>query len=58
MSIVLIVFSTENADCNPGPKEITVLGSRKLFAPHTCGRMADFTFEQLCARVKTSLVHS
>ncbi|XP_068698309.1 AFG1-like ATPase [Montipora foliosa] len=40
----------ENADCNPGPTEITVLGSRKLFAPHTCGRMADFTFEQLCAR--------
>ncbi|XP_078356071.1 AFG1-like ATPase [Oculina patagonica] len=40
----------EDTECNPGPKTIQVLGTRKLTAPHTCGRVADFTFEELCAR--------
>jgi len=51
------IFSTlaqqqreEDANCKPGPREIKVLGSRKLHAPRTCGRIADFTFEQLCAQ--------
>lgn len=51
------IFSTlaqqqreEDADCKPGPRDIKVVGSRKLHAPHACGRIADFTFEQLCAQ--------
>lgn len=40
----------------PGPKEISVLGSRKLLAPRSCGRIADFTFDQLCAQVQTKLL--
>ena len=42
---------TENAECSPGPTTIQVLGTRKLNAPRTCGRVADFTFEELCAQV-------
>ena len=41
----------ENAECIPGPTTIQVLGTRKLNAPRTCGRVADFTFEELCAQV-------
>lgn len=51
------IFSTlsqqqreEDVECKPGPKEISVLGSRKLLAPRSCGRIADFTFDQLCAQ--------
>lgn len=40
----------EDGKCNPGPKTIQVLGTRKLTAPRTCGRVADFTFEELCAQ--------
>lgn len=40
----------ENAECSPGPTTIQVLGTRKLNAPRTCGRVADFTFEELCAQ--------
>ena len=50
---VCIVLQTEDAECNPGPKTIQVLGTRKLTAPRTCGRVADFTFEELCAKVNT-----
>lgn len=28
-----------------------VPGGRKIHAPITCGRVADFTFEQLCVKV-------
>lgn len=41
---------TENAECSPGPKTIQVFGTRMLNAPRTCGRVADFTFEELCAQ--------
>ncbi|KAJ7363526.1 Lactation elevated protein 1 [Desmophyllum pertusum] len=40
----------EDTECNPGPKTIQVLGTRKLNAPRVCGRVADFTFEELCAQ--------
>jgi len=51
-----MISQTEDAECQPGPKTIQVLGTRKLTAPRTCGRVADFTFEELCAQVTTKQI--
>ena len=47
------VFISVDRHCHEGARDLRVLG-RTLHVPNSCGRLADFTFSQLCEQVWVS----
>ena len=43
------MFILVDPQCHEGPHDLHVLG-RTLRVPSSCGRLADFTFFQLCEK--------